>query len=110
MSYNMNITEAYFHCLIHMILKLSDVAIQSEVETNEGRIDSVTETDSYIHIFEFKLDNCKIALNQIKEKNYYQTYLNSPKEIILVGVSFAKNKKNITGWISEKFNRNALNN
>jgi hypothetical protein len=108
-SYNEKITEAYFHCLIHMILKLSDVVIQSEVESNEGRIDSVTETDRYIHVFEFKLDNCKIALNQIKEKNYYQTYLNSQKEIILVGVSFDKNKKNITDWASEKFNRNALN-
>jgi hypothetical protein len=48
-------------------------------------------------------------LNQIKEKNYYQTYLNSQKEIILVGVSFDKNKKNIADWTSEKFNKNALN-
>jgi hypothetical protein len=104
-SYSMKITEAYFHCLIHMFLKLSNVCTFSELETNEGRIDLVTENEKYVHIFEFKLNDCKIALNQIKEKKYYQSYFNSPKEIILVGVAFDKNKKNITNWTSEKFDK-----
>ena len=102
-SYNMKITESYFHSLIHMSLKLSGIATLSELETNEGRIDTVTETENYIHIFEFKLTDSKEAIDQIKDKNYYQSFLNSSKKVILVGVAFDKRKRNIANWTAERF-------
>lgn len=98
MSYDMKITEGYFHSHIHLLLKLLDFNIESEIETNIGRIDSVIETENYLHIMEFKLNDTKIALEQIKTKKYYQKYFTSNKKIILVGVALDKSERNIIDW------------
>lgn len=104
LSYNIKFREAYFHVIFHSLLKVANLNVISELETNEGRIDAVTENENYVHIFEFKLNSCQLALNQIKDKKYYQSYLNSSKKLILVGVAFDKNKGNIKDWCYEKFN------
>lgn len=98
LSYDMKITEGYFHSHIHLILKLMDFEILSEVETNQGRIDSVIESKNYIHIIEFKQYNCDIALDQIIGKKYYEKYFLKNKKIVLVGVAVDKKLKNIVDW------------
>jgi hypothetical protein len=42
------------------------------------------------------------ALNQIKEKNYSQKYLNKSLEIYLVGIEFDSKDKNIVNFEYEK--------
>lgn len=98
LAYDMKITEGYFHSHIHIILKLLDFEILSEVETNQGRIDSVIESRNYIHILEFKQYDCDIALNQIMNKKYYEKYFLKNKKIVLVGVAVDKNLRNIIDW------------
>ena len=98
MSYNMKITEGYFHSHIHLLMTLLDFKIESEMETNIGRIDSVIETDNYLHIMEFKQDDSSFAIEQIRQKKYFQKYLTSKKKIILVGVAVDKNERNILDW------------
>ncbi|WCO03536.1 PD-(D/E)XK nuclease domain-containing protein [Psychroserpens ponticola] len=98
LSYDMKITEGYFHSHIHFLLTLLDFDIHSEVETNKGRIDSVIETKNYIHIIEFKQNDSEIALEQILEKEYYQKYFSKNKILILVGVAVDKKQRNIIDW------------
>ena len=98
LSYDMKITEGYFHSHIHFLLNLLDFDIHSEVETNKGRIDSVIETKNYIHIIEFKQNDSEIALQQILEKEYYQKYFSKKKILILVGVAVDTNQRNIIDW------------
>lgn len=98
LSYDMKITEGYFHSHIHLILTLLNFDIHSEVETNKGRIDSVIETKNYIHIIEFKQNDAVSALDQILEKEYYQKYFSKDKVLILVGVAVDKNQRNIIDW------------
>ena len=102
MSYNMKITEAYFHSNIHTLLKVLGFNIESEDETNIGRIDSVIEFSDKKNIIEFKTSSSEIALSQIKKKKYYEKYLLKEKTIYLVGVSCNLNEKNINEWKSEK--------
>lgn len=104
MSYDMKITEGYFHSHIHLLLTLLDFKINSEMETNIGRIDSVIETENYLHIMEFKQDDSSIAIEQIRQKKYYQKYLASKKKIILVGVAVDKNERNILDWQMQSYN------
>lgn len=98
MSYDMKITEGYFQSHIHLLLTLLNIKILSELETNIGRIDSVVESENYLHIIEFKKNDCSIALDQIKKKKYYQRFLTTNKKIILVGVAVDSMERNIIDW------------
>ncbi|MCP5053576.1 MAG: ATP-binding protein, partial [bacterium] len=80
--------EAYYHTVIYLVLKLLAVTIDAEVHTNRGRIDAVIETASNIYLMEFKMSGAQDALDQIKEKKYYEKYLGQGKEIILIGTGF----------------------
>lgn len=78
---------------MQFLLTLLSLEAQSEILTNKGRIDLVLETKNQIYIFELKLNKSpEIALQQIKNRKYYQRYLNQSKQIVLVGLSFINHK------------------
>ncbi|MFN8674254.1 MAG: AAA family ATPase [Candidatus Sericytochromatia bacterium] len=93
--------EFYYHNIFQIIFSLLGVDIKSEISTSKGFIDSVIELEDKIYIFEFKIGkSAEIALEQIKNKKYYNSYKASEKEIILVGVNFDINERNISKYDS----------
>jgi hypothetical protein len=102
LSYNMKITEAYFHSNIHILLSVFGLKIVSEDETNIGRIDSVIEFPDKIIILEFKTSTATIALSQIKEKKYFEKYLIIQKKLHLIGVACSLKERNISDWKVEE--------
>jgi hypothetical protein len=97
-------TEAYYHSLVHVTLTLSGYMVFSELITNNGRIDTVLETDDLVVIFEFKIDSsADLALAQIHEKKYAERYGKKDKELVLIGVNFDSAKRNITDYKVENF-------
>ncbi|MFN8577088.1 MAG: AAA family ATPase [Candidatus Sericytochromatia bacterium] len=97
--------ELYYHTIFYLIFKLIGSKIKAESSTSKGFIDAVVETNSHVYIFEFKMTNPEIALNQIREKKYYESFLASNKEIVLVAVSFDSENKNIKDWKIESMER-----
>jgi hypothetical protein len=99
-SYNIFIEEreAYYHSIMYMIFRLMEVAVQTEVQTNTGRIDAAVETDEQIMIFEFKIGTADEALEQIKEKKYFEKFLSSSKKITLIGIGFNIDERNISDY------------
>lgn len=95
--------EGYYHTILYLLLSLSGFAISPEKETNIGRIDGVIETDSAIYIMELKIGTPGEALEQIKEKKYYEPYLASGKKIVLVGIGIDPSIRNITDYIQEPY-------
>jgi hypothetical protein len=93
--------ESYYHSLIYLILTLAGINIQAEVQTNIGRTDAVIETDDTIYIIEFKIGSADSALKQIKEKKYFEKYLQSTKTIKLLGIGFDTANRNIGNHILE---------
>lgn len=94
--------ERYYQSIFYVILKLIGAQIVVERRTNIGRIDAVIETTSDIFIIEMKINQTALsALEQIKEKQYYQPYARSDKDIILLGISFDTHRKNISEWHQE---------
>ncbi len=88
--------EKYYQTIFYLIFSLLGLRIQAEVTTNRGRIDAMVELKKSVYIFEFKLFGThQEALAQIKEKRYYEKYLDSGKKIILVGVAFDPEERNI---------------
>ncbi|MFK7983768.1 MAG: AAA family ATPase [Saprospiraceae bacterium] len=90
--------EAYYQSSIYLILSLIGVKMFLEKATNKGIIDGVIEYDDKVYIFEFKYAaNKRIkkvttlvnkALQQIKDRKYYEAYLGKHKKIILFGIGF----------------------
>ncbi|CDK30888.1 ATP-binding protein [Candidatus Babela massiliensis] len=98
-----DLKEKDYHTLIQFILSVLSINAQSETITNAGRIDLILETKNIIYIFEFKFNqSAQIALQQIKDKKYYQKFLDKNKKIILVGLNF-NNLDNNLEFISEEF-------
>jgi len=94
--------ESNFQNIFFALFRLLGIRIKAEEHTNDGRIDAVAETDKYVFLFEFKLDNDETALSQIKEKEYYKKYELSGKNIFLNGVTFSTENGQIIDWQTEE--------
>lgn len=98
--------EGYFHSFFHVALTLIGMRPLSEVATSDGRIDMVIECPKAIYIMEFKYspndkDLSNDALDQIKDKKYYQPYIIQQKTIVGIGYSFGEKSRKITDYRDE---------
>jgi hypothetical protein len=60
----------------------------------------VVQTDNTIYIIEFKLNGTKEqALQQIHDNHYSLKYQGSDKSIVLLGVEFDQNSRNLGDFI-----------
>jgi len=100
--------EGYYANVIYAYLAGLGIEFIAEDVTNLGRIDLTIATPdmSQVYIIEFKVVDNKNqngkALKQIKEKKYHEKYLNIAKEIIIIGIEFSKEEKNISKFEWER--------
>ncbi|MGE5339954.1 MAG: AAA family ATPase [Candidatus Omnitrophota bacterium] len=90
--------EKYYHLVFYLVLKLCMEKVNPEHFSNRGRADVVLETDKYIYIMEFKMHSAQKALKQINDRAYYEQFLGQPKRLILVGIGFSAEKRNIADY------------
>ncbi len=96
--------EGYFHTLFYLMLFASGLETHNEVITCRGRINMAIIYADKIFIIEFKCNqSADTAIDQIKEKGYFEKYLITGKEIFLMGINFNTSHRNITDWKVEKF-------
>jgi len=92
--------EKYYQTVFYLIFSLIGLKVEAEVKTNKGRIDAVI-IDKDVYIFEFKFNGDKDrALEQIKDKKYFEKYQGAGKNIYLIGAAFAD--RNVGEWVVEK--------
>ena len=98
--YDMHVPkEKYYQTVFYVIAKLIGLDAELEVKTNVGRIDMVVSSDTFVYIFEFKIDSsAEDALNQINDKKYFEKYLGEKRKLVLVGVNFDTKERNISDW------------
>ena len=101
--YNVHLKdENNFQLLFFTIFMLLGISIEAESNTNRGRIDAVASNENFVFVFEFKLNKTEeIALQQIKDRDYYRRYMNSGKKIFLIGVNFDQEAGQIDSWTYE---------
>ena len=93
------IDESCFHMMFYLMMSASGAGITSEILTSKGRIDALIETRNRFYIFEFKCNQSSDkAIQQIKEKKYYEPYKNKGKEIVLIGINFSTEERNISDY------------
>jgi len=94
--------EQYYQTTAYLIFHLLGLRTGAEVRTNRGRIDIVVELENKVYIIEMKIgDNAQDALDQIKEKGYADRYKGSGREVILLGIGFDIESRNISDYLVE---------
>ncbi len=94
--------EQYYQTSAYLIFRMLGLEVDAEVRTNRGRIDIVVELKDKVYIIEMKIgDNAQDALRQIKEKGYADRYRGEGKEIILLGIGFDIESRNISDYLVE---------
>ncbi len=94
--------EAYYHSLIYLVFFYQGQYTQSEVNTNDGRLDCVVQSPTHIYVLEFKLDeSASAALKQIKDRAYHEKYAADPRHKVLLGINFSSQKKTVDDWVAE---------
>jgi hypothetical protein len=95
--------EAYFHTIFYLMLSASGGAAQSSVLTARGRIDMVVTFPDKIYIIEFKCNQSPAdALRQIHAQGYAEPYQGSGKQIVLLGINFDVELRNVETWAMEE--------
>jgi len=109
--------EGYYASILYTYFASLGIDIVGEDVTNRGRIDLTLFIEDKIYIMEFKvirgrIENGKLrmenggeisALRQIKEKKYYEKYLDSQlstrhSQLYLVGIEFDAQERNIVNF------------
>ena len=95
--------EIYYGNVLFIVFKLAGMYVKSEYHTSNGRADLVMQTDKYIYVMEFKLDqSAETALQQINEKQYALPFITDTRKLFKIGVNFSSAKRNIDRWIVEE--------
>ncbi len=97
--------EGFYASVVYAYFAALGVEVRVEEATSRGRLDMGVIFGDRCYLFEFKvveLEGEGRALAQLKEKGYYEKYLNQCKEVYLIGVEFSKEKRNIVAFEWEK--------
>ena len=86
--------EGYYGSVFYAAIASLGLKIIPEDVTNRGRADFTVLAGQRIYIFEFKVMD-EEPLKQIRERRYYEKYLDTGKEIIIVGIKFDGKERNI---------------
>ena len=97
-------TEGYFHTIMHVLMYSTGLNTFSELQSNQGRLNTICIAETAVYIFEFKInDTAEAALTQIKNKNYALPFLTQDRNIYLIGVNFITEGKKINDVLVEKW-------
>ena len=92
-------SEKNFQYAMYIIIELVGEYVQAERSTSNGRIDLLLQTKDYIYIVELKIDNtADAALQQIEDKGYAKPFVNDPRKLFKIGVSFSTADRRIEDW------------
>ena len=91
--------EKNFQYAMYIIMELLGEYVQAERSTSNGRIDLLLQTKDYIYIVELKIDStADAALQQIEDKGYAKPFVNDPRKLFKIGVSFSTANRRIEDW------------
>jgi hypothetical protein len=94
--------EHYFQTIFWTLFAMIGQRVLVEQRTADGRIDAVVETEKYVYVFEFKIDDkatAKDALAQIDSKEYSIPFAFNGKDIVKVGVVFGAEDRQVREWV-----------
>ncbi len=94
--------EAHYHSLFYLLVKLAGININAEFHTQRGRVDVCIELTDKIILFELKLnETAQLAIDQIKERKYYEIFSDRKLPTYMVGLNFNSHTRTVDDFIVE---------
>ncbi len=93
--------ESFYCALFYVLLVSSGLEVIAEDVTSIGRIDLTVISKGKVYIIELKVDK-EGAIEQIKEKRYYEKYLDR-EEIYLVGIVIDSKERKVEKMDIERY-------
>jgi len=98
--------EQYYHTVFYLMVAASGVLVHTEPLSSHGRMDIAVEFKDKVYVIELKCNqSAEAALRQIHEKRYHEKYLQSGRQIHLVGINFSTTERRIVDWRIETIGR-----
>ncbi|MFN0202553.1 MAG: AAA family ATPase [Bacteroidia bacterium] len=102
-------TEGYFHTIMHVLMYSTGLAVFSELQNAQGRLDTVCVAKKAVYLFEFKINStASAALAQIKNQHYTAQFFVQNKAYYIIGVNFVTADKKINDILVEKWENDAF--
>jgi PD-(D/E)XK nuclease superfamily len=102
--------EGFYASVFYSYFAALGIEVRVEDATNFGRIDMAVKLPERIYLFEFKVVELVPkghALQQLKDKAYADKYRAAGLPIVLVGVEFSRDTRNVVGFETETLFTNA---
>ncbi|MEN9865013.1 MAG: hypothetical protein RL748_603 [Pseudomonadota bacterium] len=96
--------EGFYASVFYSYFAALGFDVRVEDATNHGRIDMTVKLPERIYLFEFKVVELVPdgrALQQLKDKAYAEKYKSEGLPIVLIGVEFSRESRNVVGFESE---------
>ena len=94
--------ELHYENVLFIVFKLVGFYTKVEYHTNNGRVDLILQTDKFIYIMEFKLnETAEEALQQINNKRYALPFEADGRKLFKIGINFSEKTRNIEKWVVE---------
>jgi ferric iron reductase protein FhuF len=97
--------EGYYASVVYALFNGAGLTVVAEDATTTGKIDLTVLWNNKAFIMEFKVVEGKgegNALQQIKEKRYYEKYTGTYSEVYVIGIEFSKEQRNIVFYQWER--------
>ncbi len=95
----MNEYEGYYASVVYALFSSLVMEVRCEESMDKERVDMVVKYEDKVYVIEFKVirdEERGGALRQIKEKRYYEKYIEGGNKIYLIGIEFDEKERNVT--------------
>jgi hypothetical protein len=98
--------EGYYASVVYAFFTSLGFDLRPEQSSSHGRADLIVDVGARVYVIEFKVvertgDGQK-AIDQIREKGYHHPYVQAGREVMLIGMDFSREERNLVGFEVEK--------
>lgn len=95
--------EGFYCSMFYAVFASIGLQLTAEDTSSKGRIDLTVFMGETVFLFEFKMKaNPQNALQQIRDRKYYEKYIATATDVYLIGIEFDEDAKNISAFEWER--------
>jgi predicted type IV restriction endonuclease len=98
--------EGYYASVVYAFLASLGFDLRPEQSGSHGRADLIVDVGALVYVIEFKVveltGDGKKAIDQIREKGYHHQYVRAGRDVMLIGMDFSRQERNLVGFGYER--------